>query len=533
MKEISKIAFILLFGLSSISLSAQFSPGKLSEAHAEYEGLDNCTLCHEIGAQISEKKCLECHKELQSLIDLKRGYHSSKEVKEKSCIKCHSEHHGRKFDAVRFDQDNFNHNLTGYKLEAAHDRIDCRDCHKADFISDSEIAGRKETFLGLEESCLTCHVDYHQGSLGKDCLSCHNFEEFPQTPGFDHAKTDFPLKGAHQNVNCLECHPKEVRAGKDFQKFSDIAFSRCTDCHEDAHQGKFGQNCTDCHSEQSWLKLKNRNSFNHDLTDYPLRGMHRTVSCSECHSSGDFRKAMSFANCIDCHEDYHEGEIKSIVQKGQDCDACHSLDRPFTYSSYDWEDHENNGFPLQGAHLATPCFACHKESEESRWDFAFEAQNCVSCHENIHEGLISESYFPEQNCEACHNAEAWSQVQFKHEETGWALEGAHAREDCRECHFEGEEQHFKDRDQSCVQCHDNVHGDQFEEEGKTNCQTCHQSAEQWKADLFNHQLTEFPLEGRHAEIDCAACHKAEMQSDGQERVIYKIEKFQCIDCHGT
>ena len=108
MKEISKIAFILLFGLSSISLSAQFSPGKLSEAHAEYEGLDNCTLCHEIGAQISEKKCLECHKELQSLIDLKRGYHSSKEVKEKSCIKCHSEHHGRKFDAVRFDQDNFN-----------------------------------------------------------------------------------------------------------------------------------------------------------------------------------------------------------------------------------------------------------------------------------------------------------------------------------------------------------------------------------------------------------------------------------------
>ncbi len=73
----------------------------------------------------------------------------------------------------------------------------------------------------------------------------------------------------------------------------------------------------------------------------------------------------------------------------------------------------------------------------------------------------------------------------------------------------------------------------IEEEGKTNCQTCHQSAEQWKADLFDHQLTEFPLEGRHAEIDCAACHKAEMQSDGQERVIYKIEKFQCIDCHGT
>jgi len=517
----------------SFSLHAQFSPGKLSQAHAEYEGLDNCTLCHKIGAQVSEQKCLECHKELQSLIDADRGYHSSQEVQEKTCINCHSEHHGRKFDAVRFDQENFDHELTGYSLKAAHDRIDCRDCHKPDYIGDPEIAKRNETFLGLEEACLNCHIDYHQETLDADCLSCHNYESFEETPGFDHGKTDFPLKGKHQQVQCIECHAKDTRKGREFQKFSGLAFSQCTDCHEDAHQGKFGISCTDCHSEQSWSQLKNTHRFNHDLTDYPLQGRHKLVSCNECHASGNFKVQLNFAKCTDCHEDYHQGEIASIALGQQDCKDCHSLDQSFTWSSYDWEDHQEGDFPLEGAHLATPCFACHKESAESRWDFAFESQSCVSCHDDIHDQKISESFYPEKDCEACHNTERWSQISFDHIATTWDLDGAHAQQDCRICHFEGEEQHFNDLEQSCIQCHDNVHGEQFAPEGKADCTLCHRSALIWKADNFDHQKTEFPLEGRHAEIDCQECHKPELQTDGSEMVIYKIESFQCIDCHGS
>ncbi|MCR9153548.1 MAG: cytochrome C [Bacteroidetes bacterium] len=512
---------------------AQFSPGKLSEAHAEFEGLDNCTLCHKIGAQVSEQKCLECHKELQSLLDANRGYHSSKEVQAKTCVNCHSEHHGRKFDALHFDEDQFDHELAGYPLEGAHDRIDCRDCHKPDYIADPELAKRTKTFLGLEAACLSCHVDYHQEDLGADCLSCHNYESFKETPGFDHDETDFPLVGAHQEVQCLDCHPKVMKAGRDFQQFSNLSFQKCTDCHEDSHNGKFGENCTDCHREESWSILKNKHRFNHNLTDYPLEGQHKLVACNDCHRSGNFQASMPFARCTDCHEDYHQGEISAISSGVKDCDACHALTSPFTSSSYDWQDHQESDFALEGAHLATPCFACHKETENSRWDFQFESQSCVSCHDDVHQDFLSEKYYPNQDCEACHTAEAWSDIKFDHKETGWNLDGAHAKENCRACHYNSNLQRFKVLSGDCVECHDNVHGSQFEAKGTNNCLLCHRSALTWNADNFDHQQSQFPLEGKHAIVDCKACHKPELQSDGAEMIIYKIEKFECIDCHGS
>lgn len=526
---LASIALVFL----SIQLKAQFSPGDLSQAHAEYEGMDNCTLCHKVGAQVSDAKCLECHKEMQSLIDANRGYHSSLEVQEKSCVKCHSEHHGRGFDVLHFDTVNFDHFLTGYELEASHERINCADCHKPDYIGDDEIANREGTFIGLEPACLSCHIDYHREELGSDCLECHNYEVFTETPGFDHDKTDYPLKGAHREVNCIECHPKEIIDGRDFQNFSDIPFANCTDCHQDVHEGRFGSQCTDCHTENSWLQLQNTHRFNHDLTDYPLEGMHRGLACSECHSQGNFKQELAFARCTDCHDDYHEGEISDLSAGILDCDACHDLSQAFTWSGYDWEDHLDADFPLEGAHLATPCFACHKESEDSRWDFKFESNDCVSCHEDIHQGFISESYYPEQDCEQCHNAERWSMIDFDHQRTEWPLEGAHAEEDCRACHYEDDNQQFNTLEGGCVECHNNVHGDQFALNGVTTCTDCHRSAFEWKADLFDHQVTEFPLEGRHAEIDCAACHKPEIGPNGQERIKYKIENFQCIDCHGS
>ena len=81
----------------------------------------------------------------------------------------------------------------------------------------------------------------------------------------------------------------------------------------------------------------------------------------------------------------------------------------------------------------------------------------------------------------------------------------------------------------CTECHVNIHGSQFEQEGVTNCTHCHTSAN-WQPELFDHDETEFPLEGRHAEIECKACHKVKM-IEGEERIEFKMESFECIDCH--
>ncbi len=104
--ELNKIfKYTLLLSILTLTFGyGQISPGDLSQAHAELEGMSNCTLCHDLGDKVSDRKCLECHTDIQSLINKKSGYHAESSVKAKDCFECHSDHHGRKFDMVRFDE---------------------------------------------------------------------------------------------------------------------------------------------------------------------------------------------------------------------------------------------------------------------------------------------------------------------------------------------------------------------------------------------------------------------------------------------
>ena len=101
------LPIMLLLTFFSGRLAAQLSPGELSNAHKDLEGISNCTKCHDLGSKVSNTKCLECHKEIKSRIDRNEGFHVSWEVKGKDCATCHSDHHGRKFDMIRFDENTF------------------------------------------------------------------------------------------------------------------------------------------------------------------------------------------------------------------------------------------------------------------------------------------------------------------------------------------------------------------------------------------------------------------------------------------
>ena len=600
---------LFIFILWSALLQGQISPGPLSQAHADLEGISNCTQCHDLGNKVPDNKCLACHETIDNLIKQNRGYHSSKEVQNRTCVECHNEHHGRKFEMVRFDEDNFNHSLTNYELEGAHGSVDCRKCHTPDNIKDSETRSRENTFLGLDDKCLTCHDDFHQGTLDNDCRKCHDLDAFRPASNFDHDDTKFVLDGAHTDVDCKECHPIEFRKGVEFQKFADVAFNdcnschddvhngnlpgkcsschtttdflnkskvrkfnhnvtnfrlkgshksvdcftchqsnvspqgifqdqigisenSCNSCHDDVHDGKFGLDCAKCHNEESFLTLNDMDFFDHSLTDYPLEGQHLNVDCKECHT-GRYTDEIVFTNCFDCHDDYHEGQFTEGGVR-TDCKECHTLEEKFTYTVFGPDDHADTSFPLNGSHLATPCFACHVS--EDKWSFRSIGESCVDCHDNIHKDIISEKYFPEQNCTACHNEEAWAAVDFDHTQTNWKLEGEHEKLNCRACHFEYIEendifkQEFAGLNSNCANCHDNIHGTQFEIEGITDCKRCH-SPISWSPEYFDHSNTNFPLEGRHAEIDCNACHKDEVEIDGRYQINYIIESYQCIDCH--
>ncbi len=587
----------------------QISPGKLSEAHADLEGVNHCTQCHDLGNKVPDSKCLACHEEIDVLIRSDRGYHAAREVRAKTCVKCHNEHHGRKFQMIRFDEENFDHDLANYSLEGKHATIDCRSCHKPDYIADYDLRKRSGTYLGLGQKCLSCHEDYHQKTLSNDCAKCHDFEDFSPAPYFDHDETDYALRGAHQEVDCKKCHALTTRRGKKFQQFSGIAFSDCTSCHEDphedripgkctqchtetafsdfigrkrfeheltgfklkgrhasvscfschkrhkgpeevfgdhfgaisekdcakchedVHEGKFGRNCAKCHKERSFHALKKMDFFDHSVTDFPLVGNHIGVECKACHKKKRYSAPIDFSRCSHCHEDYHKGAFKTS-SKDPDCGDCHLVEQTFEYSTFGIANHKDSKFPLEGAHLAVPCFSCHLQNE--RWVFTDLGSRCSDCHEDIHEGFIAPEFYPGKDCTKCHQPDSWQQIDFDHSLTDWPLEGRHAKQPCASCHFSEQQsglskkQQFKGLTTDCANCHDNVHGYQFAERQKTDgCASCH-TPDDWFPYNFDHNTTAFPLDGKHKDLACEACH---YKSIGQDILIYKNRKTKCIDCH--
>lgn len=509
--------------------TAQLSPGDLAEVHAQLEGMSNCTECHTLGQKVSNDKCLACHSEIKVRIDQQKGYHSSNEISGKECIVCHSDHHGRGFELIRFDKEKFDHNLTGYRLLGAHKKKDCKSCHKQDFISNKEIKKKKYTYLGLGTDCLSCHNDYHRSTMSSDCKKCHDFNLFKPAPKFEHNNAKFRLIGKHKDLSCTKCHKITTDNGQQFQEFAGIQFESCTSCHKDVHNNKFGQNCTQCHSEQSFHIIVGMSGFNHDRTNFKLEAKHRSLDCKKCHKN-KLTDPVVHDRCSDCHKDFHAGQF---VRSGQnpDCSDCHSI-VGFTGSSFTIERHTYTEFPLVGAHLATPCFVCHKKEEN--WNFRNIGTQCTDCHDDIHSSYIDEKYYPEKQCKSCHTEFRWAEVSFDHLKTGYELLGAHKKQNCRACHFKLDatgqyKQQFAKLTSNCTECHDDKHNNQFEKNGITDCYKCH-NFNNWKADKFNHNNTRFILDGKHKDLACSACHKNKKVGT-TTFVQYKLNTLRCENCH--
>jgi hypothetical protein len=605
MKKKSVLLFTVFCVIGfSFGVSGQISPGELVNAHANLEGITNCTKCHILGEKLTNAKCLDCHKEIKDLTTRNKGYHASSEVEGKECFSCHSDHHGRTYKIINFDKDKFDHRKADYELLGKHKELECTACHQSEYIKEKISQRKGFSYLGLETDCKSCHIDYHQNTLSSNCYSCHNYSAFKPASVFDHQKSKFPLTGKHAKLTCDKCHKIEIQNGKKFQQFAGIQFNNCTNCHKDPHENKFGQNCRKCHNEESFHILIASNSFDHSKTNYPLTGKHLTVNCISCHKGNytqpikhllctdchlDYHKGQFAKNgispdcsdchntegytktlftverhnkttfvlegkhliilcsachkkadewvfknmgkaCVDCHTDYHKGQfVKADILRG--CNECHDT-QSFTNSIYSIDQHRNSDFPLDGAHMATPCFSCHKK--EDGWRFRNIGKACIDCHINIHKNFIDERYYRNQDCKSCHNVSTWHEVKFDHSLTNFPLLDRHAEISCKKCHlFEKKDgiitQKFSGLSSNCLTCHKDVHNHQFKEDGVTSCNRCH-GFKSWKADLFNHDNTRFKLGNSHGRLKCDKCHK-EVKSDDGTYILYKINKVKCADCH--
>src|SRR4051794_21913701 len=156
--------------------------------------------------------------------------------------------------------------------------------------------------------------------------------------------------------------------------------------------GNLATPCQNCHTPSGWKPIRAVPEFDHNQTRYPLRGMHTSVTCTQCHVK------MVFSNvgqrCQDCHADIHKRQL------GANCEQCHTV-RGWQVSIQQVQQH-NNRFPLIGAHAAVECDACHKGAANSR--FQMMSTQCYSCHSADYQSASNPNHVTAKfstTCETC------------------------------------------------------------------------------------------------------------------------------------
>lgn len=289
------------------------------------------------------------------------------------CAKCHSPESFKESGTYDHDKE------TKFPLQGRHKEIKCEACHlePADKVK-------------LETTCISCHavVDSHRGLLGKECQDCHGSNQWRKAT-FDHdKKSRFPLRGQHEEVACTGCHKTTPEREKG-------AIAECKSCHasDDVHRGQLDGSCANCHNEKSWT---NDIFFEHDLTRFPLLGLHVTTACEDCHASPRFRDAK--IECVECHrkDDTHKRSLSN------NCARCHN---PNGWKIWVFDHRTETDFPLNGKHDGLRCIACHTEPSDTE---VRASKNCNACHsrEDPHRGKFGD------NCQVCHGEDSWKDARM-------------------------------------------------------------------------------------------------------------------------
>jgi len=320
-----------------------------------------CLSCHVTESYTdAPTKCIDCHR-VNDIHNNRFG---------QNCADCHNEN--------KWDKINFDHDKTDYPLTGLHKKAQCNSCH----LSPSS---KKK----LPTTCIGCHRqdDTHSGRNGDKCKTCHSTKMWKTK--FNHDKTDFSLQGHHKELACTTCHKGDV--------YKDDLPTMCFDCHQqdDVHQKSQGKSCTNCHNETDW---QSQILFDHDVTHFPLAGLHASVSCDDCHASGNFKDTES--RCVSCHEsdDIHKKTL------GKQCQQCHT---PSSWNLWLFNHDMQTKYPLKNKHNGLVCEACHTEAVIK--DELNISSDCNDCHRNddVHKGRFG------RECDHCHNTESFEDFVFK------------------------------------------------------------------------------------------------------------------------
>ena len=415
------------------------------------------------------------------------------------CSLCHE---GRGWTTIRSDFEFDHASRTGVALEGAHARAESLRCHND--------RGPVEMFAA--RGCAGCHENVHRAQLGGDCESCHSQSDWrPNETVVAHARTRFPLTGAHVVAACWRCHP-----GAQTGNFA-RADTSCVGCHRDSLAAAVSpdhlaqgwvDDCERCHVPTQW----SGSGFTH--ATWPLVGRHATALCAQCHAAGVFAGIPS--QCVDCHLAEYQGANDPdhvALNISTQCQQCHT--------PHGWEGAD---FPHTG--IVSGCVNCHMDEYQGTSDpdhvQAGWGTTCEQCHTNTsnwhaanfaHTGVTT-------GCAACHMNEFQATNDPDHVLAGFGTT-------CEQCHNSTSNWFDADFDHTgitngCFSCHQSDYQQASPNHSgfPTTCEQCHTSTSSWSQVNFSH--AQFPItSGRHNGISCAECHTT----------AGNYQAFSCIDCH--
>ncbi len=546
---IAFLSLALVLGVVLWEWRQKTSPGPLHPIHAavkKLQGPAGCAECHGGFVQGMAASCATCHQDVQRQIELAKGLHGQIDLKRVTqCGTCHTDHVAGKIEMVTArsfreagfaDPDTFDHGKIGkFELNGRHAELKCDQCHPAAMAG---FLGTGQTrFLGLSQSCVSCHNDVHEGSFGGRCASCHGQSlAFKPAATFKHTD-EFPLVSGHAGHECIDCHGKSGPTSVAALALKPLPPRSCAECHASPHGAELvalelkrhaesSSSCTDCHhrDDESFLSpVAKMPPELHKLAGFALDPPHDKATCVACHEAIESQKSLGAAPdlrarfkelypgrvlsaCNECHASPHKTGLLQAVAASQNvaeaktCVICHrETDASFLSPTAKMpsELHRLTGFTLDPPHDKTQCIGCHKvigtreklpKGPDLQLRFAQHfpgrsQQACEKCHEDPHCNQFLTSASKGQ-CAACHANERFVPSEFdlqKHEQTRMPLTGAHRATACNDCHkLQDGVTKYRSTATACVACHADVHLGTFDEpalpklvNGGSDCARCH------------------------------------------------------------
>lgn len=282
---------------------------------------------------------------------------------------------------------------------------------------------------------------------------------------------------------------------------------------QNPHGDQLKIDCAQCHNPSGWEIDHEAIQFDHANTNFDLEGTHELTDCKACHTTLEFKGTAN--DCISCHTDVHSQSV------GNDCIRCHSSESWLVFDIP--EIHEQNGFPLIGAHSETSCVECH--SNETTLIFEPIGNDCFQCHSDDYYATQSPDHQGagfDTDCLQCHDplGFGWDAQGIIHD--FFPLTQGHDIADCSQCHDLGD---FSNISADCVYCHDDDYAQTTNPDHQaanlpTDCVQCHTTAPGWIPATIDHDF--FPLTLGHDIQDCTLCH-----ING----VYSGTPTDCFACH--